>query len=116
VIVGDFFASNRLKSAEAAPLAGLSARIVSLATCVEADDFLGQVPYQPLFDFACLEALDSGSTAFRGVAVSSSLLTASLGLSASGLEGFVVSFEPAASFSRALGGVVRTLFRDGPIK
>ncbi len=47
---GDFLGSNRLKSAGVVPLAGLSAKIVSLATCVEAVDFLGQVPYQLLFD------------------------------------------------------------------
>ena len=65
----------------------------------------------------CLEELDSDLTGFRGVAVSSPLLTTSLCLSASGVEGFVVSFvESAAPFSSALGGVVLTLFRDGPIK
>jgi len=49
--------------------------------------------------------------------VSSPLLTTSLCLSASGVEGFVVSVvESADPFSSVLGGVVLTLFRDGPIK
>jgi hypothetical protein len=42
--------SKRLKSAEE-PFAGLSAKILSLATWVEAVDFRGQVPYQLLLDF-----------------------------------------------------------------
>lgn len=52
VTAGGFFVSKRLKSADE-PFVGLSARIVSLATDVEAVDFLGQVPYQLLFDFNC---------------------------------------------------------------
>lgn len=45
MVVGDFFGSNRLKSA-VEEFVGLSARIDSLATWVEAFDFRGQVPYQ----------------------------------------------------------------------
>lgn len=50
VTAGDFFGSNRLRSADVAPLAGLSAKMVSRATCVDAVDFLGHVPYQLLFE------------------------------------------------------------------
>lgn len=51
VVSTGFFGSNRLKSAvEDPPVGDLSANIVSLATCVEAVDFRGQVPNQLLFD------------------------------------------------------------------
>ena len=53
MVAGDFFGSNRLKSA-VDPLVGLSASIVSRATWVEAVDFLGHVPYQLLFALICL--------------------------------------------------------------
>lgn len=43
---GDFLGSNRLKSDEEGPFAGISARIVSRATEVDAVDFRGHVPYQ----------------------------------------------------------------------
>lgn len=45
--------NTNLKSADGVPfpLLGLSARIVSLATWVEAMDLRGQVPYQLLFCF-----------------------------------------------------------------
>lgn len=90
---GGFFVSNRLKSADE-PFVGLSAKIVSLATDVEAVDFLGQVPYQLLFDFncdkfrqthkhktieqilTCFLGLSSGFPDINGVAESSSVLAA----------------------------------------
>jgi hypothetical protein len=69
----------------------------------------------------CFEELDSGLTAFRGVGASSSLLTTSPCLSASGVEGegFVVvesAATTAPADSSTLGGFVLALFLDGPIK
>ncbi len=49
VMTGDFLGSNRLKSAVRSPFAGLSARIISLATWVDAVALRGQVPCQLLF-------------------------------------------------------------------
>jgi ribulose 1,5-bisphosphate synthetase/thiazole synthase len=71
------------------------------------------------------EELDSGLTAFRGVGASSSLLTTSLCLSASGVEVFIVDSSAttgggcegiAAVDSSTLGGFVLARFLDGPIK
>lgn len=56
---GGFFGSNRLKSTAGLPFVGLSANIVSLATNVEAVDFLGQVPYHELLDLSCFSTLVS---------------------------------------------------------
>jgi hypothetical protein len=50
--VEDFLDSNLLKSVDDDPFEGLSASIVSRATCVEAVDFRGHVPYHEAFDLS----------------------------------------------------------------
>ena len=115
----------------------------SLATWVEAVDFRGHVPYQLPFvlsymlvsiDRRCiiwrrtgLDELASTLTPLKGVAASSCLSEASLGVSGAGVEGFVteelsstcgnVGALPATD-SSTLGGFVRARldFRNGPIK
>jgi hypothetical protein len=63
-----FFGSNWFTTVEEAPFFDLSARIVSLATCVEAVLFRGQVPYQLLFSLTWMSLVSYviGDQGFRG--------------------------------------------------
>lgn len=45
--------SYRLRSAVEEPFDGMSANIDSLASCVDAEDFRGHVPYHEFLDFNC---------------------------------------------------------------
>jgi hypothetical protein len=126
-VIGDFLGSNRLKSVERAPLAGFSARIVSLATWVEAVDFRGQVPYQLLFGLSCFNELEleleSPCFAFMEVGSFSRASWALLGLLAAGVDGLADEVLACSSggfvsggWSALVGAFVRGRFLDGPIK